>query len=32
MPGTLALRSPSGLAPRDPDTTHTIMTTILETN
>ena len=28
----VALRSPSGLAPRDPDTTHTIMTTTLETN
>jgi len=27
-----ALRSPSGLAPRDPDTTHTIMTTTLKTN
>jgi len=31
-PAGVALRSPYGLAPRDPDTTHTIMTTILETN
>jgi transposase InsO family protein len=28
----VALRSPSGLAPRDPDSTDTLMTTTLETN
>jgi len=30
-PAGVALRSPYGLAPRDPDTTNTIMTTTLET-
>jgi transposase InsO family protein len=31
-PAGIALRSPYGLAPRDPDSTHTIMTTTLQTN